>query len=318
MQIEYIRSSSYNCYDFCQLQYYMNWVLGMPSEANKKADKGTITHKALELLAKRKLAEQNKQEKVLDNELGPLRIDDMSPETCLRLSFNIYEGIHTFDETDREDCLKYIYEALNHNSGMFSPLKRTIIVPEQYFEIEVKQEWAKLDAGDYLKIRGTLDLVVEVDSDTIELIDWKTGKRFNWNKGKVKEFDDFHNDPQLLIYFYAMKYLWPEKKCLVTIFYLQDGGPISVCFQNNDVERCEKLLEKRFTEIKKNKKPKNIWGDWKCRALCHYGKTTVPGTKFTQCETVKHQLMELGMDKVTKKLRDSKKVNSYEGGGANR
>ena len=41
MIVTYIRSSSYGNYDFCQMQYFMTYVLGYRSESGKKAQQGT-------------------------------------------------------------------------------------------------------------------------------------------------------------------------------------------------------------------------------------------------------------------------------------
>ena len=49
--IVYFRSSSFNCHRFCPMQYYMEYTLGWRGSSNKKADKGTIVHKALEICA---------------------------------------------------------------------------------------------------------------------------------------------------------------------------------------------------------------------------------------------------------------------------
>ena len=46
MIVTYIRSSSYNNYDFCQMQYFLTYVLGYRSDSNKKADLGTMAHKS--------------------------------------------------------------------------------------------------------------------------------------------------------------------------------------------------------------------------------------------------------------------------------
>ena len=51
MIVTYIRSSSYNNYDFCQMQYFLTYVLGHRSDSNKKADMGTMVHKVMEILA---------------------------------------------------------------------------------------------------------------------------------------------------------------------------------------------------------------------------------------------------------------------------
>ena len=48
MIVTYIRSSSYNNYDYCQMQYFITYVLGHQSISGKKAQLGTIVHKAME------------------------------------------------------------------------------------------------------------------------------------------------------------------------------------------------------------------------------------------------------------------------------
>jgi hypothetical protein len=74
MLITYIRSSSFNNWDFCQMQYYMNYVLGLPREASKKADKGTTVHKVMEILANCKKIMQPRRL------MYDMMIDDVVPE----------------------------------------------------------------------------------------------------------------------------------------------------------------------------------------------------------------------------------------------
>ena len=70
MIVTYIRSSSYNNYDYCQLQYFITYVLGHRSTSGKKAQLGTIVHKVMECLAvckKRLQGRKTKTMKVTDN-----------------------------------------------------------------------------------------------------------------------------------------------------------------------------------------------------------------------------------------------------------
>ena len=70
MIVTYIRSSSYNNYDYCQLQYFITYVLGHRSTSGKKAQLGTIVHKVMECLAvckKRLQGRQTKTMKVTDD-----------------------------------------------------------------------------------------------------------------------------------------------------------------------------------------------------------------------------------------------------------
>ena len=51
----------------CEQQYFIEYNLGIRSPSNKKADKGTIVHKVLEILAGIKLTEQNKESEYIDD-----------------------------------------------------------------------------------------------------------------------------------------------------------------------------------------------------------------------------------------------------------
>ena len=37
-----------------------------------------------------------------------------------------------------------------------------------------------------LAIKGTIDLVTKLNDDTIEVVDWKTGRRMDWTTGEVQ------------------------------------------------------------------------------------------------------------------------------------
>ena len=69
----------------CPQQYFIEYVLGIRSPSNKKADKGTIVHKALEILAFIKLAKQNKEQIVSDEIVGIIDISEYSLDKMLRL-----------------------------------------------------------------------------------------------------------------------------------------------------------------------------------------------------------------------------------------
>ena len=68
-----MRSSSFSNWDFCQQQYFLNYVLGIPRSSGKKALKGTVVHKVLECLANIKKDIDNKKSiNYVDSELGKL------------------------------------------------------------------------------------------------------------------------------------------------------------------------------------------------------------------------------------------------------
>ena len=69
MLVTYIRSSSYNNYDYCQQQYYISYVLGHPTSSGKKAEMGTIVHKVMECLgAGKKHVQDHPRKKLIIND----------------------------------------------------------------------------------------------------------------------------------------------------------------------------------------------------------------------------------------------------------
>jgi hypothetical protein len=60
----------------CEQQYCLEYVIGYRSPSNKKADKGTIVHKVLEILAGIKLSEQKNDSYYEDDILGKIDINN--------------------------------------------------------------------------------------------------------------------------------------------------------------------------------------------------------------------------------------------------
>ena len=155
--------------------------------------------------------------------------------------------------------------------------------------------------------------------DNQEIIDWKTGRRLDWATGQEKTQEKLENDPQLKIYYYAIKQLYPDiDHVIVTIYFINDGGPFSVCFENKDLYETESMLRQKFEHIKRCEVPR-LSKSWKCSKLCHFGKnsfqnTHLPildeyrpeqlaniGQPMTMCEQVKHDIQLTGMKEVVDK-----------------
>jgi hypothetical protein len=206
---------------------------------------------------------------------------------------------------------------------MFDPRHRMIIQPEQKFDITINKDWAKYDFktnGDHLTgnlaIKGTIDLITEVNSDTLEVIDWKTGKRLDWATGEIKTPEKLQKDAQLRMYHYAISILYPQySHVMVSINFINDGGPFSICFDDSDLSKTEDMLRDKFEIIKNTKRPK-LHKSWMCSKLCHFGKTTfenssIPamteyrehqacsnGSMMTKCEQIKHDVELYGINTV--------------------
>jgi hypothetical protein len=328
MIITYFRSSSFNAHNMCEQQYFLEYVLGWRGPSGQKADKGTIVHKVLEILAIIQKANQDNIKVITDDIIGKIDIHNYDLDVVIDQVYSHYANQcshHTWSKKDHKDCKEWVYKAINFNSGMFDPRKRNILFPEKHFDFEIKKPWAKYDFDSpdgkitgNLALKGTVDLLTCVNQKTIEVIDWKTGKRLDWATGKEKTQEKLENDSQLRIYHYAISHLFPDIEHIIfSIYFINDGGPFSICFDKSDLIQTEDMLRKKFEHIKKTKKPK-LNKSWMCTKLCHFGKTTFENTsvlpileyrdgqvcdkgKFmTKCEQIKHDIGLDGMQSVVK------------------
>jgi hypothetical protein len=308
------------------MQYFIEYNLGIRSPSNKKADKGTICHKALEILAYIKLCQQNNEKSFDDDIVGKINVNKYNLNTIIEQVYRYYSGQfkhHEWEVKDYKDCHRWVYKALEAHNGSFDPRNRDILQPEQHFDIVIKKPWSYYkyeNGGDvlegHLAIKGTVDLITKVNDDTIEIIDWKTGRRLDWATGEEKTLAKLQNDPQLRIYHYAVSNLYPQMNhIMVSINFINDGGAFTVCYDKSDLPKTEEMLRLKFETIKNTKVPE-LNKSWKCNKLCHFGKTTFQNTHIqsineyrngqvcsvdqpmTKCEQVKHDISLKGIDNV--------------------
>jgi hypothetical protein len=212
---------------------------------------------------------------------------------------------------------------------MFDPRNRNIFSSEGHFDIQIDKEWANyeydLPEGKIkgkLGIKGTIDLIVRENKDTLEIIDLKTGKRKDWATGEEKTLAKLYKDPQLRIYHYAISKMYPQyEHIIVTINFINDGGPFSVCFSKDDLAETEDMLRVKFETIKRCKKPK-LSKSWRCKKFCYFGKNTFVGhptilpiieyrdgqvcengSPMTMCEQIRHDINLMGMNDTIKKYQ---------------
>lgn len=328
MIVTYVRSSSYNNYDYCQMQYFMTYVLGHQSDSGQKAEIGTMVHKVMEVLAGLKKYQQDKPRvkylKVNDDAVGEVKVskDDLYTdefvETLADLSYESYKknSKHTWRPANKKEVLKVTWLMLLHNDGQFDPRNRDVYETEPHFDIPIEEDWAKFEyempdgktIEGQLAIKGTIDMVTKLSDDTLEVIDWKTGRRYNWATGEEKTFDKLMDDPQLLLYYYAISKLYPDfPNRIMSIFFCKDPDgkidpqPFSMPFEKKDEGRFLGMLKNRFEEIKKTQLPKPLNRDrkgFKCRTLCHFYKNNWPGTNQKMCMYIEDHLKEHGMKKT--------------------
>lgn len=323
------------------MQYFITYVLGHRSLSGKKAQLGTVVHKVLEVLASctKELQEKpdGKRLSIKDDAIGKVNFTPAKLKTkkfimdTLARSYEHYtstcEAKHKYTGSDFKFCQVQTFNALDFNDGQFDPRNRKIVDTEPQFDIAIDEPWAKfkydVDGETFegqLAIKGTIDLVTEVEEGIIEVVDWKTGQRKNWATGEKKTYEKLLEDPQLLLYNYAISKLYPNyDQAIMTIFYTRDGGPFSMCFDESDRKKFLNMLKQRFEQIKHNEYPspcsKNRTS-FKCTRLCDFHKKKWPNTNVSMCQYVDDHLHALGHDEtVAKCTKKGHSVGYYEAPG---
>lgn len=320
MLTTYFRSSSIGTLKQCQLKYFLEYVLGFSFPAHISAWKGNIVHKGIELLARRKIAEQKKQKTFVEDG-EKYKCSEVTPDFAFKKAVEVYttkEPERAYTQLDIDDCYAWLNRHLTEYSH-WSPLERVVVTAEDYFDISFDEDWAKYEfqiGNDVVKgnlaIKGTMDLLYEVDEHTYEYCDIKTGKRRDFNTGLTKDFEALREDIQLMLYYYALKHKYPDKNIFMTLLYISHGGPYPVPFDEFSIEKLKKTLATYFNLVKNIQVPSNIKGDFKCN-FCPF-KTNIYKNHTTFCDFFDIETSKVGVDLVAAKY-GQKNMNYGTGGG---
>ena len=264
---------------------------------------GSIVHKALEGLANKHHSKQRGLDSFDDEDFGPTNINTVNSSTALARAFALYkerEPHHDYNEEMYKECEGLLDIALTYQNGFFNPENHKIEAVEKFFEFYLEEDWAKWEYdGEVgkLKVRGTIDLLAR-DNNFLLLRDWKTGKL------RDKNYDKLMQDPQMLLYYWALRRLYPKDYVLMSIFFIREKTPFYLPFDDSHIVKFEQMMRRRVEEIKKCTMPKKTIEKWKCMYTCSYAK---------DCDKINKEIKELGIDKVTDKHRI--KGDNYTGGG---
>ena len=183
MLCPYIRSSSANQYDFCEMRYTFEYLFGFKSESGKKAVQGTVFHKVQELRAQASKAIRAKKKVFEDDNFGLVKVSDAtnlmgSLDRCWDYYVNKNKELE-FKPLDKDQIAKWLIDT-HENWPQYDPLNLNVIATEQYFDIPIKKDWAKYSGtikgkeySGHLHIKGTMDIVVELSEGVYELVDYK-------------------------------------------------------------------------------------------------------------------------------------------------
>jgi len=319
MNVEFLRASSASTYDDCQFKYFLEYVLGLDSGVNKKAYLGTISHHVLELLARFKKNNKTSSSKC-------------NAEYLLNICWDRYKDEEEEIELDDKDykfCRKTIDKVLKSS---FNPLKLNIIKTEQTFKIPIGDERFRQTYYDIItkekkdvwwEIRGTADLLYEENPETLHILDWKTGKGTCWVTGKLKDSEYLEEkDIQARMYALAASILYPQYKfIMLTIYYINDQGPVTATYTKEDHAKTIDMLYEKFIDITENYLPSRIKEEkrgqlWKCKHVCGFGhKSRKCEDGPDLCDKIHEYMVHHSMPETIKevnKLMDKKKKKNVD------
>lgn len=327
MIVFYHRSSSLSSLEFCEMKYFLVYVLGLSDKTNKKALMGTVVHRVMQVLGDKKINIDSPDKIVANDDIRDLTFEecddlDLVTDLCFEYYNKKENGI--LDEKDLKTCKKWVHKAIEYKNGRLDPRNQDVYSTEEYFDIEIKKDWAKYEYeidgkihSGYLAIKGTIDLIVQKSKCYFQILDYKTGKRLNWATGKEKSYESLARDPQLLLYYYAMKNKFPDVDFTVSIYYINSGGIYDFAFGQEEYDLAESILRQKFEYIKNIQVPMQISNNqthWKCTKLCQFSKIW-EHTGDTICRSFHEMIKIHGIDAVTSKFADKRKLGKYTDGG---
>ena len=302
----HISKSSIETFDFCQVKYFLQYVLGYRDKPIKSAIIGIAVHEFAELIALCTLNAKNNK---------------------LSTSSDYYFFSHeTIEKLDIEAIYKYVWlstlpkypnltladeklfiKLCNSLIKQFDIRNYNIVGIEKEFDIELKYDWAILENGSFFRVKGILDLIIKHDNGIYEVIDYKTGKRHNFVTGKKLEYSDIQTDLQLSIYDLAFKQLYPGIKSSYTLFYIKNKEFVTVSFPEKNLKRIESVLKRYKERIQKVNKliPLSIdRASWKCQRLCGFSKSNeISQSSTCDCEFVQSSIKNSKLDWVQDNLK---------------
>ncbi len=293
MKVTSLSASKIKTGKLCKFKFYLEYVLMVSMGKSFAAEQGSLVHKVLEEFGKAKrdniinspikknwidiLLNAYQKGFAKEGSKDPLQpLWQLSQKGLLRKKkcneceyfknsncFITNLNISKFDgcpKNDFDEAIGLVEKVIN-DPGCNNPFNSNVIDVENRFTLEVGEE--------NIKVNGIIDIVTQLDKDTVEIIDYKTGS-FMMSQTECSK------DPQLLIYHLAARKKYPNfKNILITIYYLKDK-PITLAFTPKDEKGTVTAIIHNWHELKNIKIPERrcdrndgtVNFDWKCKSLC--------------------------------------------------
>lgn len=240
----------------CQWKYYCRYILKLEDPGNDKARLGTIIHTVYECITNQKRLYRKKYV------LFSMATKSLHP-VVLRFFNKLFKKAEL--KINPKIDLKELGEKLLLNGLLFGfDIQQKILDTEYEFEV---------DLGDNVSTYGFIDKIQENDSETIEIVDYKSGVPYSW--------EDCNTDFQVYIYLHALREKYPNyKNYLFTFQFLKNHKSITVPKSKVEIDNFIKYVKSqagKMLEINaKNSKPNR---SFRC-AWCSY---RLPRDNYAGC-----------------------------------
>lgn len=318
----YLRSSLLNSFALCENRAFIEYCIGIKQPPNKAALQGTCLHAVCEALALEKLAEQNGQNVFSQEQLGESIVGSYDSFSYLKRIYLVLdkENPNIFDDNSFRECEKLVEKMESYNGGMMNPKNADIFGAETPVNIEIAKPWALYDFDTpteklkgYLTLKGTIDLIVKHDEDTIEIVDYKSGSKTDWATGKTKDEQYLYNDTQIRLYHYAVCTMFPLiKNVIFSLYFVKFNEVFTIALDRKHLPETELMLQRKYKKIVECSKPTLSLG-FKCR-FCPFDKSIEPDGKTT-CVSFRDKIIVDGMSKVMEDNANYYTLTRYGSGG---
>lgn len=209
--------SKLKTYVTCPFQYYLRYLLKQRSPDSAATLHGSATHDTMQAIVEGKAPKGDWKKTLVDNykRYSPFSLHKhymKHAENChgcqVAKDFAQFEGDPESlrDKYDEKCPINLVVEGIDMIQGVFdrkiNPLNYVLIGAEEKFTVTI--------AG-LFKLTGRIDLISNLDSDTIEIRDWKTGNF-------IPTYEDCLNDWQLKIYDIVASMLYPQHQIRILTF----------------------------------------------------------------------------------------------------
>lgn len=272
MDLSALSPSRINTFKDCEFKYFITYHLRLPEarESNIYGIKGTAAHEALEYYAN--AVKGDEKDASLDytqvlkdfyTKTELWKLDDgirkgkgfthpvnkycegckwgTKDSLCsiAQISFKDVEGC---PKPNFEEDLTLVEKAIK--SKDYPLFKRKIIGTEIRYDLWIPED----EDCDYpIRLRGVIDLVTEIDKDTIEITDHKTGR--------AKSYNAALSDPQLRTYKLVARILWPQYSLILSSLYFLKKDVVTCIFSDEDDRQTLKALRRHWKSISENENP---------------------------------------------------------------